>query len=66
MLTLYNRHKRDELIAIADHCRSFCDGQHSPALCEPTCTLRRVCKEFTQLAEHCEVRMGIQNSHIVK
>lgn len=66
MLTLYNRHNKNELLEIAKHCKNFCTGQKTPSLCSPNCELRRVCKEFTQLAEHCEVRIANQNSHIVK
>ena len=66
MLTLYARYNNDELRALQAHCLDFCVYQYdkdSPYsyLCAD-CEKRRVCKDLTSLAYHCETLINSRKS----
>ena len=59
MLTLYARYRNDELRELQAHCLDFCSYQYDKdALYSgkcANCEKRRVCKDLTNLARHCEI-----------
>lgn len=58
MLTLYARYRNDELRALQEHCLDFCiyqeDEDRPYSVVCANCEKRRVCKDLTSLAYHCE------------
>lgn len=66
MLTLYSRFN-DELRSLAAHCLDFCytqydmPEQYDSDKCAK-CLSRRVCKDLTRLAEHCETLINRRKS----
>ena len=66
MLTLYARYRDDELRALQAHCLDFCVYQYDKdALYSNRCTdceKRRVCKDLTSLAHHCETLINSRKS----
>ena len=66
MLTLYARYRDDELLALQEHCLYFCYYQYDKdALYSDRCTnceRRRVCKDLTRLAYHCEALLNARSS----
>lgn len=66
MLTLYARYRDDELRALQSHCLDFCAYQYDKG--DPyryrreNCEKRRVCKDLTSLAYHCETLINYRKS----
>lgn len=66
MLTLYARYRNDELRELQAHCLNFCIYQeeeysHYSVICA-NCEKRRVCKDLTNLAYHCETLINSRKS----
>lgn len=66
MLTLYARYRDDELSALQEYCLDFCIYQEDedrayPDICA-NCERRRVCKDLTSLAHHCETLINSRKS----
>ena len=66
MLTLYARYRDDELRDLQAHCLDFCVFQEDRdrtyrATCA-NCEKRRVCKDLTSLAYHCETLINSRKS----
>ena len=66
MLTLYARYRNDELRELQAHCFDFCVYQYDKdALYSDRCAnceRRRVCKDLTNLAHHCETLINSRKS----
>ena len=58
MLTLYARYRDEELRALQAHCLNFCYYQYDKGALYfgrcANCEKRRICKDLTNLAHHCE------------
>ena len=66
MLTLYARYRNEELRALQAHCLDFCvfqedEDRHYCVTCV-NCEKRRVCKDLTSLAYHCETIINSRKS----
>lgn len=66
MLTLYARYRNDELRALQAHCLDFCvfqeDEDRAYSVTCVNCEKRRVCKDLTSLAHHCETLINSRKS----
>lgn len=62
MLTLYARFNDDELREIAGHCRDFCYLRGDPSVSCTECKLKRPCKDFANLADHCQTLINRRKS----
>ena len=62
MLTLYARFTDEELRALQAHCLDYCYHQYNSKTCNLNCYTRRVCKDLTKLAAHCETLINRRKS----
>ena len=66
MLTLYARYRNDELRKLQEHCLDFCiyqeDEDRPYSVVCTNCEKRRVCKDLTSLAYHCETLINSRKS----
>ena len=66
MLTLYARYRNDELRSLQGHCLDFCiyqeDEDNPYSYICADCERRRVCKDLTNLAHHCETLINSRKS----
>lgn len=66
MLTLYARYRNDELCELQAQCLDFCiyqeDEDNPYSYICANCEKRRVCKDFTNLACHCETLINSRKS----
>ena len=66
MLTLYARYRNDELRELQAHCLDFCifqeDEDRTYCVTCANCEKRRVCKDLTSLAYHCETLINSRKS----
>ena len=66
MLTLYARYRNDELRELQAHCLDFCTYQYDKDFLYSNrcvnCERRRVCKDLTSLAYHCETLINSRKS----
>ena len=66
MLTLYARYRDDELRELQAHCLDFCAYQYDRKAISgeiwANCEKRRVCKDLTSLAYHCETLINSRKS----